>query len=170
MHNHLKTLVIIAAVAVPLFSACGGGGGGGGSDASAATAVAGLTASGASEMSSNVDCGRAVDLPGELQATWNETAQCTALAAAPPKVIFTNTVVCPRNGQPDCLESVPFFECSDGSGQLCGAVGRFLPQCGAIELPDRYYGAAAHEMIHYLLRANGHGDWASHGAGEFVCQ
>jgi hypothetical protein len=162
--------MIIAVATMPLLSACGGGGGGGGGEASAATTVAALTGNGASEMTSDVDCGRAVDLPGELQATWNETEQCTVLSGPAPKVIFTNTVTCPRSGQANCLESVPFFECSDHSGQLCGAVGRFLPQCGAIELPDRYFGAAAHEMIHFLLRANGHDDWASHGAGEFSCQ
>jgi hypothetical protein len=53
---------------------------------------------------------------------------------------------------------------------MCGAAGRYLAGCNAIELPDQYSGAAAHEMIHHLLRTSGRGDWMSHGAPEFACQ
>lgn len=170
MRKYSTTLMIIAA-SLPLLSACGGGGGsGGGGEASAATTVASLTAAGASEITSNVDCGRAVSLPQSLEATWDETEQCTVLSAPPPKVVYSETVTCPRNGKPDCLGSVPFFACSDNPAQTCGAIGRFLPECNAIELPDRYAGGAAHEMIHYVLRANGRQDWANHAAPEFVCQ
>lgn len=173
MRNYLKNLGIFAFVVFPLLAGCGGGGGGGGGgagEAQAATNVAALTASGASELGSNVDCSAAVDLPESLQSTWDETQQCTALSATPPKVLYSPTVVCPRNRQEQCLSTVPFFACSSDPSQLCGAIGRFLPQCNAIELPDRYAGAAAHEMIHYLLRASGQKNWATHESPDFVCQ
>lgn len=105
-----------------------------------------------------------------LGATWNETEQCTALSAPPPLVMLSPTVICPRSGEPHCLSTVPFFPCSDNPAQSCGAIGRFLPRCGAIELPDHYSGAMAHEMIHYLLYTNRHGDWAGHTGPEFTCQ
>lgn len=172
MRKHRKTLAFLTTLTVPLFLACGGGGGGGGDDSADSTesTVASLTAADASEVSAQADCSESVPMPASLDAPWNETEQCTDLSAAPPRIILSATVNCPRSGQPNCLATVPFFPCSDNPSQTCGAIGRFLPDCGAIELPDRYSGAAAHEMIHYLLLANRRGDWADHSAPEFACQ
>jgi len=116
------------------------------------------------------DCTGATPMPASMASTWAETEQCTDMSTSPPDVIFSPTVDCPRNGQDDCLATVPFFPCSDDPSQTCGAGGRFLPACNAIELPDHYSGAAAHEMIHYLLYSNGRGDWAAHTGAEWVCQ
>src|ERR1043165_8425079 len=116
------------------------------------------------------DCDGAERLPDSLASTWAETEQCTEMSAPPPSVIFSPTVECPRNHSDDCLATVPFFPCSDDPSQTCGAVGRFLPACNAIELPDHYSGASAHEMIHYLLHTNGRSDWAVHSGPEWVCQ
>ncbi len=169
MRKYRKSLVFLTTLSVPLFFGCGGGGSGGEGDGTATT-VASLSAAGASEMSAQTDCSLAVPMPASLEVTWNETEQCTVLAAPPPTIVFSPTATCPRSGQPNCLATVPFFQCSDNPAQTCGAIGRFLPDCNAIELPDGYSGAAAHEMIHYLLRANRHRDWASHTAPEFACQ
>jgi hypothetical protein len=159
-------LAFLLTLTVPTLFGCGGGGGGGGTESTTVN----LSSAGASEMSGDELCDSAGPLPVSLQGIWNETQQCTALSSVPPQVVFSPTVVCPRNGQPDCLATVPFFPCSSDPSQTCGAIGRFLPSCNAIELPDRYNGAAAHEMIHYLLHSNGHDDWAAHSAPEFVCQ
>jgi len=116
------------------------------------------------------DCSGAGPMPTSMAATWGETEQCTDISASPPAVIFSPTVDCPRNRENDCLATVPFFPCSDDPSQTCGAVGRFLPDCNAIELPDHYSGAAAHEMIHYLLHSSGRADWATHSGPEWACQ
>ncbi len=145
-------------------ASCGGGGGG-----NTESSTIALNSASPSEVSRG-DCSNAGPMPANLQATWGETEQCTDMSASPPSVIFSPTVECPRNHQDDCLATVPFFPCSDDPSQTCGAVGRFLPECDAIELPDHYSGAAAHEMIHYLLRSSGRSDWASHSSPEWSCQ
>lgn len=142
---------------------CGGGGGG---NTESSTVL--LSSASASEMSG--DCSGAAPMPQNLEDTWAETEQCTNMSALPPSVIFSPTVECPRNHQDACLATVPFFPCSDDPSQMCGAVGRFLPTCAAIELPDHYSGAAAHEMIHYLLYTSGRSDWAEHSGTEWACQ
>ena len=142
------------------------GGGGGGEEVGSTTAP--LSSIESSEVGGS--CDGAVPMPASLEGTWNETSQCAGMSSVPPSVIFSPTVTCPRNGESNCLATVPFFPCSSDPSQTCGAVGRFLPACNAIELPDRNTGAAAHEMIHYLLHASGRRDWASHSAPEFVCQ
>jgi hypothetical protein len=109
-------------------------------------------------------------MPESLADIWMETEQCTNLSAPPPLVVFSPTVDCPRSGQPNCLATVPFFPCTEDPSQTCGAIGRFLPSCNAIELPDRYSRGAAHEMIHYLLYTSGRADWSEHSAKEFTCQ
>jgi hypothetical protein len=142
---------------------CGGGGGGGVESSTVA-----LSSANASEIGG--DCTRAEPIPESMIGTWDETEQCTDLSASPPSVVFSPTVECPRNHQDECLSTVPFFPCSNDPSQTCGAVGRFLPDCNAIELPDRYRGAAAHEMIHYLLHSAGRKDWAVHTGPEWTCQ
>src|SRR5882724_13303968 len=53
------------------------------------------------------DCAGAVPMPESLAAVWSETEQCTELSSSStPWVVFSPTVVCPRNGQPDCLSTV----------------------------------------------------------------
>ena len=143
--------------------ACGGGGGGG-----VENSTAPLSAATNAEVGR--DCTGAAPLTPLLETTWAETEECTDLSAVPPKVIFSPTVECPRNHQQECLATVPFFPCSSDPSQSCGAIGRFLPECGAVELPDHYSGGAAHEMIHYLLYTSGRSDWAAHAAPEWVCQ
>jgi len=163
----------IACCSVLLGLGCGGaGGGGGGSGGSAveSSQAANLATETSAEVNSSPQCTEAQPLSAATELVWNETEQCTDLAAPPPLVIYSPTVTCPRNRQPACLATVPFFPCSDDPSQTCGAIGRFLPECGAIELPDRNQDAAAHEMIHYLLRANGRREWAQHTSPEWVCQ
>jgi hypothetical protein len=109
-------------------------------------------------------------MPQSLAPTFNETQQCTNLSAPPPQVILSPTVPCPTSGELHCLATVPFFPCTNDPTKMCGAAGRFLPECNAIELPDQWTDAAAHEMIHYLLRASGHDDWAVHTDPAFACQ
>jgi hypothetical protein len=171
MRKCWRTLRFCALVALPALLGCGGGGGGGASGTDA-SAKAGLATDISAEVSSSSrpECLGAQPITKQMELTWNETEQCTDLAGPPPQVIYSPTVICPRNGQPDCLATVPFFPCSDNPAQTCGAVGRFLPECGAIEVPDRYQGAAAHEMIHYLLRTNRRSDWANHTGPEWICQ
>jgi hypothetical protein len=173
VRNVRKALVFVGAIGwFSMLLGCGGGGGGGsgsgnGGESSQAVNLATDTSA---EVSSKPECSQAQPMTAETELVWRETEQCTELAAPAPRIIYSPTVTCPRNGQPACLATVPFFSCSDDPSQTCGAVGRFLPECGAIELPDRNQGAAAHEMIHYLLRANGRQDWAQHGGPEWVCQ
>jgi len=157
---------ILAATMLSTVMACGGGGGGGGSD----SATAALSADEASHENTGGSCGGAVAMPASLLSTWQETEQCTGMSSEPPRVVFSPTVVCPRSGADNCLATVPFFTCSSDSSQTCGAIGRFLPDCNAIELPDHFSGGAAHEMIHYLLRQSGRGDWAQHSGSEWICQ
>lgn len=167
MRQIQKTLLFAMAFMIPALSGCGGGGGGGGGGTG--STVVSLSAA-PEDVSSGGRCGGASPLPANLQATWNETEQCSALSAPPPNVVFSPTVTCPRNGLDECLSTVPFFPCGDNPSQSCGAIGRFLPSCNAIELPDRYSGGAAHEMIHYLLHTAGHPDWTQHSGPEWVCQ
>ena len=169
MRKGWKLLAFLIAAVGPTSMGCGGGGGGGGGHNTESN-VAALSSAGAAEMDSQPNCGSAISLPSDLQPVWTETEQCTVLSAESPRVIFSPTVICPRSGEAHCLADVPFFPCSDDPSQTCGAIGRFVPSCGAIELPDQYAGAAAHEMIHYLLKANGHPDWAQHTGPEWVCQ
>jgi len=158
-------LTIIATLALPTLFACGGGGGGG----SDSTTV-GLTSADAAEANTDASCAGAVPMPSNLLSTWQETEQCTGMSSEPPRVVFSPTTICPRSGAASCLATVPFFSCSNDASQTCGAIGRFLPDCNAIELPDKYSGGAAHEMIHYLLHQNGRGDWAQHTGTKWTCQ
>jgi len=160
-------LTILATLMLPTVFACGGGGGGGGDSESLTVAVSSADASGANIGGS---CAGAVPMPSSLLSTWNETEQCTGMSSEPPRVVFSPTAICPRNGQANCLATVPFFACSSDPSQTCGAIGRFLASCNAIELPDQFSGGAAHEMIHYLLHQNGQGDWADHSGPEWTCQ
>ena len=168
MRKSRITLSFLGMLALSTVVACGGGGGGGGGDDTGTLTVA--ASAEASDAHGGGNCGLAAPMPAELMHTWNETQECTALSSNPPRVVFSPTVVCPRNGQANCLATVPFFTCSSDPSQTCGAIGRFLPDCNAIELPDRYAGGAAHEMIHFLLRQAGRGDWAGHSAPEWSCQ
>jgi hypothetical protein len=158
-------LDLLLILSVVFCTSCGGGGDGGDVESSTANLAAAP-----SEMSSPESCDGAAPLPSSLESVWNETEQCTVLSSEPPLVVLSPTVVCPRNQLPQCLATVPFFPCSNDPSQTCGAIGRFLPSCNAIELPDRYDGAAAHEMIHHLLRSQGRSDWAEHDSAEFACQ
>ena len=167
MRKPRQILTILAILALSSLTACGGGGGGG-SDTESMTVP--LSAAQASEANADGNCGAAIPMPANLMATWNETQECTAMSSNPPRVVFSPTVVCPRNGQENCLATVPFFTCTSDPSQTCGAIGRFLPDCNAIELPDRFAGGAAHEMIHFLLRQHGRGDWAHHDGPEWSCQ
>jgi hypothetical protein len=164
---------LVATAILPVFLGCGRGGGGGGSSTGEApldTEVAALTTTSPVATASRPECLLAQPMPRTMDLTWNETEQCVDLAAPPPTVVYSQTVICPRSGQADCLATVPFFPCSDDPSRTCGAIGRFLPECGAIELPDRYQGAAAHEMIHYLLKVNGYKQWAEHSGPQWACQ
>ena len=143
---------------------CGGGSG----EGQETVTVPLASSDGRSEVGDS--CDGAQPMPPDLSGTWNETSQCAALWGPPPSVLFSPTVNCPRSGEPNCLATVAFFPCSDDASQTCGAIGRFLPECNAIELPDHYSGAAAHEMIHYLLYQNHRSDWAGHSSSEWVCQ
>src|SRR5258705_13337319 len=62
-----------------------------------------LGADGAAEILGDGDCSRTESLPTSLDSIWDETEQCTHLGAFPPRVLFSRSTVCPRNGQPDCL-------------------------------------------------------------------
>lgn len=148
---------------------CGGGGGGGDDTA---TRSSNLTTASSSEMLSNADCSTSTPLNSTLQQIWDETTQCTGLSGPEPGVVYSATVDCPSSHRHMCLADVPFFPCNDGSGQLCGAAGRYIPSCGGgvIELPDASTTAAAHEMIHHLLRVSGHPDWEIHSDRAFNCQ
>ncbi|MGH7897470.1 MAG: hypothetical protein ACREQQ_05930 [Candidatus Binatia bacterium] len=150
-------------------SACGGGGGGSENGAQSA-ATESLMSSGASEIASSALCGLGGPLPADLMAVYDETEQCTGLSAPPPRVVFSPTVPCPASGQMHCLVTVAPFPCSSDPSRLCGAAGRYLASCDTIELPDAYSGAAAHEMIHHLMRHSGRGDWTQHGSPEWSCQ
>ena len=163
MRKVLELFVFFAVLNFSVVSCGGGGGGSGNADQALAT-------SSRAEVDAQPDCANAVPLTEDLQSVWSETEQCTALEAPPPRVVFSPTVVCPRNGLPECLATVPFSPCADDPSQTCGAIGRFLPACRAIELPDDFFGAAAHEMIHYLLWTNGRSDWEVHTGPEWVCQ
>jgi len=162
-------LTFLTALALPALFGCGGGGGGAGGD-DASTSTLSLSAANASEMNKAESCAEAQPMPEKLIGTWNQTEVCTGLASTPPSVVFSPTVICPRSGADSCLSTVPYFTCSDDPTKLCGAVGRFLPDCNAIELPDKYSGGAAHEMIHYLLHQAHRKDWSEHTAPEFTCQ
>jgi hypothetical protein len=173
MRKRRKILALVATAILPIFLGCGRGGGGGGSSTGEApldTEVAALTTTSPVATASRPECLLAQPMPRAMDLTWNETEQCVDLAAPPPTVVYSQTVICPRSGQADCLATVPFFPCSDDPSRTCGAIGRFLPECGAIELPDRYQGAAAHEMIHYLLKVNGYKQWAEHSGPQWACQ
>ena len=163
------SLFFLMALGFPGLFGCGGGGGRE-SGGDAATSTLSLSAANASEMNTAESCNGVEPMPETLFATWNETEVCTGLASTPPSVVFSPTVVCPRSGADSCLSTVPYFTCSDDPTKLCGAVGHFLPECNAIELPDKYTGSAAHEMIHYLLHQAGRDDWSKHTAAEFTCQ
>jgi hypothetical protein len=154
----------VLGVILPVLAACGGGGGG------LETDIGGLIAPGASEFEDSSLCGAAGPLPADLLQVYDETEQCSAISASPPNVVFSETVPCPSSGQPHCLATVAPFPCSSDRSQMCGAAGRYLASCDTIELPDTYTAAAAHEMIHHLLRMSARGDWAGHGAPEFSCQ
>jgi hypothetical protein len=101
---------------------------------------------------------------------YDETEQCTALSAPPPAVVFTATMPCPSSGEPHCLADVAPFPCSFDPSRMCGAIGRYVASCNTIELPNEYSGAAAHEMIHHLLRMAGRSDWSVHSGPEWACQ
>ncbi|MGH7898089.1 MAG: hypothetical protein ACREQQ_09060 [Candidatus Binatia bacterium] len=147
---------------------CGGGGSGVGDGLQ--TSSEGLSAGGASEFDTSTPCGQAGPLTSDLIQVYEETEQCVGLSAPPPAVVFSPTVPCPTSGELRCLESVDPFPCSYDPSKSCGATGRYLASCNAIELPDQYSGAAAHEMIHHVLRMAGREDWAQHESPEFACQ
>lgn len=161
-----RSISLVLAAVLPVLAACGGGGGGG----ELGSSTQGLTASGASEFDDSSLCGSRGPLPADLAQVYNETQQCAAISEPPPEVVFSPTVPCPSNGQVHCLATVAPFPCSSDPSKMCGAAGRYLASCDTIELPDSYSGAAAHEMIHHLLRMSGRGDWAVHTAPEFSCQ
>ena len=60
-------------------------------------------------------------------------------------------------------------ECSDGSGQACGAAGRFDSHCLLIRLPHECDVALEHEAVHGLLYLNGIDSWAQHTHPAFRC-
>jgi hypothetical protein len=160
--------VWVVVTMLPLLAACGGGGGGGGGELE--TSVQSLTAPGASEFDDSSLCGSRGPLTADLTQVYAETEQCSAISAPAPDVVFSPTVPCPTSGQPHCLSTVAPFPCNDDPSKMCGAAGRYLASCDTIELPDSYSAAAAHEMIHHLLRVSGRGNWADHSAPEFACQ
>lgn len=85
------------------------------------------------------------------------------------RVRFEPTAPCPTSGQRCCLAADKVMECSDGSGQACGAAGRFDSRCLLIRLPHECDVALEHEAIHGLLYLNGVGTWAEHTHPAFRC-
>ena len=85
------------------------------------------------------------------------------------RVRFEPTAPCPTSGQRCCLATDKVMECSDGSGEACGAAGRFDPHCLLIRLPQECDTALEHEAIHGLLYLNGIGTWAEHTHPAFRC-
>lgn len=108
-------------------------------------------------------------LPGDLEATYAEVEQCTAISAPPPSVVFTPTVECPSSGRRCCLASVEPIPCGADGNARCGTMGRYHEGSQTIELPDECADSAAHEMIHHLLRQAGRSDWEEHDGAEWAC-
>ena len=122
-----------------------------------------------SESAVERDCSLTMPLSAPLDSIWQETQECTGLSAPEPRVFFSPAVACPGSDAVECLAVVPPFSCEGHPLLYCGALGRYLRACAAIELPEGSTIAAAHEMIHHLKLANGHSDWNRHTGPEWAC-
>ncbi len=116
------------------------------------------------------DCEDAQPASGRFAARLQALERCVGLTGTQRlRVRFEPTAPCPTSGQRCCLAADKVMECSDGSGQACGAAGRFDSHCLLIRLPQECDVALEHEAIHGLLYLNGVATWAEHTHPAFRC-
>lgn len=154
----MKILKGMSLVLILALTGCGGGGGSGGSNDTGTSNRALLA------------CQEAGQLPASFDAMYEEVMDCTGISAAPPRVTFSPTTECPNSGLRRCIAGAEESACQNDPSKGCGLSGEYIADCGTINLPDEYHGAARHEMIHHLLFQAGRADWKSHDAPEWVCQ
>ncbi len=116
------------------------------------------------------ECENAQPATSRFAARLQALERCVGLTGTQRlRVRFEPTAPCPTSGQRCCLAADKVMECSDGSGQACGAAGRFDSRCLLIRLPQECDVALEHEAIHGLLYLNGVDTWAEHTHPAFRC-